>query len=152
MPTDRFDPFELGPPIIPGVTQLSPNRMSAVLGAQDPRDVRSLLHGAGDEAGEDEHGPEDALPRLIADQGRLLARAAQLGPDALDMVASMVRSVSAQVKKSASMVHIGVAPAESTGQVPVPMQSPLLTPPSPNEWEPPRQAPPILSQLMQMAR
>ena len=82
-PTDRP---EVAPPIVRGLTQLSPMRMQAVMGQQS--------------SDMEQDSGEDSLPKIISEQGYLLARAAELGPDALMVMENMVKAVARQYRRN----------------------------------------------------
>lgn len=70
------------PPIIPGVTELSPSRMMAVMQGQ----------------GQQEEEQEDTIAKVVSEAGYLFARAAEYGPDVLKMLLEIGQAVYRRVK------------------------------------------------------
>ena len=108
------------PPIIPGLTQLSPERMQAVMQSQ----------GQGPPM-EQEEALEDArnqLPRLIAAQFSLIQQAAELGPDAFELLSTMATTAIKQFKKQLGIQAPGMMAAPPMyGGAPPPMMGPSVS-------------------------
>lgn len=79
------------PPIIPGLTQLSPERMRAVMESQGPPMTEDEEEGMVD--------VKARLPRLIAAQFSLIQQAAEMGPEALEMLTTMATAAFRQLKR-----------------------------------------------------
>lgn len=118
------------PPIIPGLTQLSPERMSAVMSAQEPPTP------------EMEADATEQLPRMIAAQFSLLQQAAELGPEAFDLLATMATTAIRQFRKQ---LGPAVLPSYSLAAPPLSAAPPMspMSPGVPGE----RSALPFLSNM-----
>ena len=88
------------PPIIRGLTQLSPERMQAVEQGQ----------GQGPPM-EPEAESAEQLPRLVAAQFSLLQQASELGPDAFELLSTMAMTAIKQFKKQ--LTPMGMNPVAS---------------------------------------
>ena len=78
------------PPIIPGLTQLPPERMEAVM---------NMMDGGPSTLSMEKSEGNDVLPRLMAAITQVFLQAADDGPDTFELVSTMAKSLMTQFKK-----------------------------------------------------